>query len=187
MDLKTIELLAAILFILIAVVGGGFIIKELQFPSVPTWARIVSGFLGLIFLFLCFFEVPYPGSQRLIYSYKDSDISQHGLKLINLSAKCIHNPPKVNDSIEVEFALQNINKKSVSVLETFVVGRDPDGKTRDFGHQNQNKVIQPNDMIENKGIIVVDAPGWWKFGPSYEIGKDIYPGEWQRFIVHVAP
>jgi len=49
---KTIELLAGILFLLIAIVGGGFVIKEIQIPRVPKWPRIISGFLGLIFCIL---------------------------------------------------------------------------------------------------------------------------------------
>ena len=205
MDQKTIELLAAIFFILIGVVGGGFVIKEIQIPSVPPWARIVSGFLGLIFLCIYFVDdhkiaglkgkeiivddrkIEDLKGKRIIYSYEDSNISPHGFKLINVSAKCIHNPPQINDSIEVGFTLQNINKKSMRVLETFIVGRDPDGNNRDFGYSHENKIIQPNEIIKTEGNIIVDAPGVWKFGPSYELDKDIYPGEWQRFAVRVAP
>lgn len=192
METKTIELLAAILFILIAVVGGGFVIKEVQIPRVPKWARIISGFLGLIFFVLFIIDIvgPPPDGDRhdreqIIYSYKNSDISKHGFKLINIFAKCIHNPPQVGDSIKVEFALQNTNKNPITVLGTFVVGRDPDGSNRDFGSSNENRVIQPNEIIKTEGIIIVDVSGMWKFGPSYDLGNDIYPGEWQRFPVRV--
>ena len=46
---NTVELLAALLFLLIALVGGGFTIKELSMPSVPGWARIVAALLGVFF------------------------------------------------------------------------------------------------------------------------------------------
>jgi hypothetical protein len=49
MDPITILLLAGVVFLLIAVVGGGFEIKEIKIPVVPKWARIVSGLLGAIF------------------------------------------------------------------------------------------------------------------------------------------
>ena len=45
----SILLLAGIFFLLIAVVGGGFEIKEIKIPVVPRWARILSGLLGVIF------------------------------------------------------------------------------------------------------------------------------------------
>ena len=47
MSSDTIGLLAASVFLLIAVVGGGFTIKELSVPTVPTWARVVAGVLGV--------------------------------------------------------------------------------------------------------------------------------------------
>jgi hypothetical protein len=38
------------LFLLIAVVGGGFTAKELTIPTVPKWARMASGILGGLLL-----------------------------------------------------------------------------------------------------------------------------------------
>lgn len=49
MTSDTVGLLAAVVFLLIAVVGGGFTVKELSVPVVPTWARIVAGLLGVLF------------------------------------------------------------------------------------------------------------------------------------------
>ncbi|MDL2124813.1 MAG: hypothetical protein LWX51_17460 [Deltaproteobacteria bacterium] len=123
--------------------------------------------------------------EQIIFSYKDSDVSKHGFKLINVLAKCVHNPPQVNDTIEVEFTLQNVSKNPIKVLETFIIGRDPDGNNRDFGHSNEDKTIQPNETIKTERSITVDLPGEWKFGPSYHLGNDIYPGEWHRFPVRV--
>lgn len=45
----TVSMLAAAVFLLIAVVGGGFTVKELSVPAVPTWGRIVAGLLGVLF------------------------------------------------------------------------------------------------------------------------------------------
>lgn len=43
------------------------------------------------------------------------------------------------------------------------LGRDPDGNNRDFGYSNENKIIQPNEIIKTEGNIIVDAPGVWSF------------------------
>ena len=192
MDPNTIALLAGILFILIAIVGGGFVIKEIKIPKVPRWARIISGFLGLIFCFPFVIQVVNQiipsdnNTDRTIYSYKDSNISIHGFKLLNVLAKSVHKSPQVNDHITVEFTLQNVSKNPIKVLETFIIGRGPDGNNRDFGHTNENKTIQPNEKILTKDSIIVDVPGVWKFGPSYDLGNETYPGEWQRFQVRVV-
>lgn len=192
MDPNTIALLAGILFILIAIVGGGFVIKEIKIPKVPRWARIISGFLGLIFCFPFVIQVVNQiipsdnNTDRTIYSYEDSNISEHGFKLIKVLAKCDHKPPQVNDRISVEFTLQNVSENPIKVLATFVVGRDPDGNNRDFGCSNENKTIQPNKIIKTEGSIIVNLSGEWKFGPSYDLGNDIYPEEWHRFPVSVV-
>jgi len=47
---ETIGLVAGVLFLLIAVVGGGFTVKELQIPRVPMPARVTSGVLGIAFI-----------------------------------------------------------------------------------------------------------------------------------------
>jgi hypothetical protein len=43
-----------ILFALVAVVGGGFTVKEIVIPKVPNWARVVSGAVGAFLLALPF-------------------------------------------------------------------------------------------------------------------------------------
>ena len=44
------------LFLLIAIVGGGFTAKELTVPKVPTWARAVSGIVGVFLLAGAYFS-----------------------------------------------------------------------------------------------------------------------------------
>jgi PASTA domain len=38
------------LFLLIAIVGGGFTAKEITIPAVPKWARVIAGILGIFVL-----------------------------------------------------------------------------------------------------------------------------------------
>jgi hypothetical protein len=51
-DVVTVGLIAGALFLLISIAGGGFTIRELQVPVVPTWARLASAFVGVLFVFL---------------------------------------------------------------------------------------------------------------------------------------
>jgi|LGOV01.1.fsa_nt_gb hypothetical protein len=187
---ETILLLAGIIFILIAIVGGGFEIGGIKIPTVAKWARIVSGFLGVVFcgLFIIITINSNNDSdgEKIIYQDRVPDVSIHGFKLIEVVAKCVHNPPRINDRITVEFRLQNVSNNPIKVLETFVVGRDPDGNNKDFAHSNEEKIIQPSERIETKDSIIVNVPGEWRFGPSYHLENDIYPGEWRRFSVSVV-
>lgn len=125
-------------------------------------------------------------TDKTLYSYNDPNISIHGFKLLNVLATSVHKPPQFNDHITVEFTLQNVSKNPMKVMETFILGRGPDGNNRDFGHSNENKTIQPNEKILTKGSTIVDVPGVWELGPSYDLGDETYPGEWQSFQVRVV-
>ena len=47
MSPEAVALLGGLLFLLIAIVGGGFTAKEISLPGVPGWARVASLALGL--------------------------------------------------------------------------------------------------------------------------------------------
>lgn len=44
---EVVALAGGILFVLVAIVGGGFTIRELVMPKVPHWARVAAGVFGL--------------------------------------------------------------------------------------------------------------------------------------------
>jgi hypothetical protein len=48
-NVETVALLGGLLFLLIAVVGGGFTVRDVTIPQVPKWARISSAALGVVF------------------------------------------------------------------------------------------------------------------------------------------
>lgn len=198
MDPKTIELLAGIIFLLIAVVGGGFVIKEIQIPRVPKWTRIISGFLGLIFCILYFKPSPPPPppppspNGEIIHIDKEPDVTIHNVKLIEVLAKSPHKPPRINDRVIIEFTLQNVSNNPIKILETFVAARNPSQENQDFGYSNENKTIQPKEIIKTKAYKIVDVPGTWQFGPCYALDmlvvseeENLCPSEWRRFPVQV--
>lgn len=45
---QTVALLGGVLFLLLAIVGGGFSIKEITMPRVPTWARVACLLVGMV-------------------------------------------------------------------------------------------------------------------------------------------
>ncbi|MCA1602850.1 MAG: hypothetical protein LC776_14870 [Acidobacteria bacterium] len=50
MAAETIALIAGAAFILIAIIGGGFTVKELTIPAVPWRGRLTSGIVGVLFI-----------------------------------------------------------------------------------------------------------------------------------------
>src|SRR6266581_8606178 len=49
MSPQTLGLLGSVLFLLIAVVGGGFTAREVTIPKVPSWARVAAAIVGVLF------------------------------------------------------------------------------------------------------------------------------------------
>ncbi len=208
-DATTILILGGLLFILIAIIGGGFSIKEITIPKIPKWMRVLSFLVGLGLIYISFFS-PIPPSQppqptqspqptqppqptnNIIYSDYEVDTTVHNIRLLQLIATNVNNPPQVNDRITIEFTLQNVGENPIKFLNTFVVARNPFGENKDFGSSNQGKTIQPHEKINTKASIIVDNKGIWEFGPCYSLDipeirdeNNLCPSGWRRFQVVV--
>lgn len=203
MDIEQIALLAGILFILIAVVGGGFTLRELKIPRVPGWGRTVSLIVGLLFVAPFFYtriiqSPPSPdasdaqGTLATVYADDEPDLSRHDLKLTKLIARAPHDPPRVNDRLSIEFALRNVAEQPIAFSETFVAARSPTEENRDFGYSHQGLKLEPNQAISIKANIIVNAAGSWVFWPCYIIsnGSDdeesYCPARWRSFPLRVV-
>lgn len=200
MDVEQLALLAGILFILIAVVGGGFTIKEVMIPKVPGWARISALVVGILFVFPFFWVrfVAAPsgppegeGAQlAMIYSDNQPDRGVHGIQLNKLEVWAEHRQPRVNDRISVSFTLQNVGPNSVSFQETFIAARNPGGENRDFGYGHERLTVEPNGTVLVKANMIVDAPGIWQVWPCYILSggqeEDYCPTRWRAFPVRVV-
>lgn len=138
-----------------------------------------------------------PIENQIIYIDKEPDITIHNIKLIEVSAKSIHNPPQVNDMITIEFKIQNVSNRPITLnqdIGSFVAARNPSHENEDFGYSNQSKTIQPQDNIKTKAYKIVDMPGIWQFGPCYALNMlvvsgeegNFCPSEWRRFPVQVV-
>lgn len=191
-----IYLLSGLSFLFIAIVGGGFSLKEITIPKVPKRMRVISFFvgLGLIYMSLGIF-IPPNGPilpNGIIYSDNQVDTSIHNIEFSGLVAKSV-NPPKINDRITIEFELKNTGDNPIKFNETFIAARNPIlEKNKDFGHSNQGKTLQPQKTITIKKSIVVDQKGTWEFWPCYALDipeirdeNNLCPHEWHSFEVVV--
>lgn len=133
--------------------------------------------------------VPPPEGLITIYEDKQPDINMHNIKFIELTARSIHNPPKVNDRIFVEFTIQNVSSRPINILGTYVTAYDPLKEEKSFAYGNKNTILKPQEIIKTSGSLIVDIPGIWEMGPHYALGKEWngeqYPGHWKRFQILV--
>jgi hypothetical protein len=202
---ETVSLIAAIMFLLIAVVGGGFTAKELAIPRVPNWARAVSAVLGIVFIipFMLNLDKPQPGPQQgqvatgpqksevTLYSYNQADISPEHLRLSGIRATSLHDPPKVGERITISFTLDNVAQKPFKLAYTFIAARDSINGKHDFGISNNDTEVAPGSRLTVSGSIIPDSDGRWTFWPCYAFKrnqKDMYcPSEWHLFPLSVQP
>ncbi len=204
---ETIALSGGLLFLLIAIVGGGFTIREIIMPRVPSWARVASLVVGVVLIVPFFVAVispdqsgstagpPQPGTsgpsgETLIYSDTKSDVSNDEIEVSGLRATGQQTRPAVGDRIKVEFSLKNVGSETVTFEETFIGARDPAGNNEDFGHSNAGKALPPGDAVEISSSLIVDSAGTWQFWPCYvlQIGNQsaFCPDEWRAFQVQAG-
>src|SRR5262245_54680078 len=114
MDSKTIALSGGLLFLLLAIVGGGFSIREISMPKVPRWGRVVCLVVGVALVAPWFTEVvsrhdssPVAGTppreildgETIIHQDRDRYVSPDGVEVSGLVASVKQNPPAVGDRI----------------------------------------------------------------------------------------
>jgi hypothetical protein len=208
MNAETVALLGGLLFLLLALVGGGFTIKEISMPSVPALGRaacLVVG-VGLILLSVLRFgpndtttaDPPQTGpppaqtgppaaSAESTVLYED--LSPHGsranIQVSGLRATGERNPAAEGDQILIEFSLTNVGSGPVTLEETFIGARNPNGDNVDFASANEGEVLAPGAAITVRRSTEVNASGTWIFWPCYTVGGNDCPDQWQAFEIVV--
>jgi hypothetical protein len=206
---NTITLLAGVLFLLIAVVGGGFTIERMQIPPVPRWSRIAAGVLGVAFLagFLVSSlhsaqqepgraaadvaptqttSSPTPGGTQTVelFRFAGPERSPDGLELVEFIATSSHSEPGVGDVITIRFTLRNSSPHPIRV-SPFVAARSPSDANKDTG-QSAPRALTPGENIPTSASLVADQKGSWSFWPCYDLGSRECPDEWQLHRVTVG-
>lgn len=205
---QSIALIAGLLFLLIAVVGGGFRIERLEIPKVPTWGRISSFLLGLVLLafstYVGFGAPPFAdtdqpqettsslqppaepsGKENILRSDSEPDTTIDGLQLSNLMVTSDNDPLVLNDRVTVRFFLKNVSDDAITLGSTFVAARDPSGSNADFPEANFDTVLAPKEQLKVEGSRVFDMRGKWQIWPCYTIGESSCPDEWRSFEISV--
>jgi hypothetical protein len=201
---ETIALVGGLLFLLIAIVGGGFSAKEVVIPRVPAWGRMASLLLGAA-LVLPYFLMPgdddgprtnvasaaAPAVARVgeseIYSDAEGSTSPDGIEVSGLIATGVNRDPAAGDRVRIRFSLRNAGSEPADLTEAFVAARNPDGDNRDFASAAPDEKLAPGATLAISGSIAVDAPGVWQFFPCYSLGAEdgSCPDEWRAFEVAV--
>jgi hypothetical protein len=206
MSSEAVALMGGLLFLLIAVVGGGFSAKEVAIPGVPGWARVASLAVGVALVVPYFTEAlrsdvaslpeartsaatghAAPASGGTLHDARDrTDVSRDGLEVSGLLATSDGAGPAVGDSVQVEFTLRNAGAEAISLSDAFVGVRVPGGGNGDFANADEPLVLPPGDAITVEGSRVFDADGLWTLFPCYQLATGSYcPDEWRAFQVLV--
>lgn len=206
MSPEAVALLGGLLFLLIAIVGGGFTAKEISLPGVPGWARVASLALGLALLLPYFvqnlrsdetrspgavsaaaFDLPSPSPDGVLEDARDRrDVSPDGIEVSGLMATSAGSRPGVGDSVDVEFTLRNVGQEAIALDDAFVGVRTPDDENGDFANSDRRAVLKPHQAVTVSGSRVFDAAGTWTIFPCYELSTGEYcPSEWRAFQVLV--
>lgn len=206
-------LIAGLACVIGAIVGGGLKAFGIELPLVNSRIRqAVLGLLGVALITAGIMpdvrlfrwgeiaprDTPEPPGTALVsregeitvYEDRTPETNFHNMRFLGLTARSVHNPPKVNDRVWVEFTLQNVGNETVRLLGIYVTAYDPSGRQRDFAFSHKNKNLMPQERINTSGSLIVDVPGIWQVGPHYALGVNWddaqYPGHWKRFQLLVT-
>jgi len=208
MSVEVVALGGGILFMLVAIVGGGFVIREIAMPRVPHWARAASGIVGLLLLLpfalaLLRGEGAAAGDatppsnsgperqspERVGAGIEiDSEPATSGddVRLMGLTVSVRNNPPRVGDTIVVSYSLTNVGKADIQMGFTFVGARNQADERRDSEEVNQDRMLRPGETVLAEGRVLLDNAGPWTLWPCYTLPGDRYcPDRWKAFRVTV--
>jgi hypothetical protein len=195
MQPETVALLGGLLFLLIAIVGGGFTIKEIIMPGVPRWARVASLLVGVALVvpyFLSALEeradragvgstatptgaaarpsvTSSPASKPTVFEDRAPHISRDGLEVSGLVATSERADVSVGDRITIQFSLRNAASKTATLDYAFIAARNPLDDKVDFGETEEGTVLAPGATVDISSSIIVDVAGSWHFWPCYDL------------------
>jgi hypothetical protein len=206
MSAEVVALGGGILFVLVAIVGGGFTIRELMMPRVPNWARVASAVFGLLLLSPFVLTVVNGQTEKGARSSSgtgftpprergaggieidtEPDTTGDNIRITGLAATVRNDPPRVGDTVTVDYTLTNVGGQGIQLDSTFVGARDPADENMDSEDENENRVLGPGETIDAGGRIFLNSAGTWLIFPCYVLPGDRYcPDEWKAFNVIVV-
>lgn len=190
-------LYAGILFLLIAVIGGGFSVKEVKIPRVAVWARIVSAGLGCFFIGFYFWAPNLHDGHEGAHVLREQSVGEtsiHGLQVRNLKVIGPTKTPKVGDTITVEFTLVSVRDREspVRLVATYVSSEDPFGNNKDFGWSRIDADLAKDFVVKARHDLTFEEAGVWTLWPCYALDlpggtdEDDYCRHWNAFGIRVV-
>ncbi|HEU5473353.1 MAG TPA: hypothetical protein VFV67_22140 [Actinophytocola sp.] len=204
MSVEVVALGGGIFFLLVAIVGGGFAIREISMPRVPSWARAASGAFGVLLL------VPFmlgvlrgelvedagspaqagvdhrsasPGASGIEVD-TEPETTGDQVRLTGLAVSVRNDPPRVGDTITVGYSLTNVGQQRIQFEYTFVGARDPGNGHADAEDGNEGRALEPGETISVQGKVFIDKAGTWTLWPCYVLAGDQFcPDRWKAFSV----
>ena len=204
------------LFLLIAIVGGGFTIERAQIPQVPTWARIVSSVIGVAFIgFFGYSTLNEDGVGATLVGSRADGVDERPTAVEQppavgapLSADGTHqdggphlapagieltdlvatwdDPLRINDTVAIRYGLTNASDGPIELEFTFIGVRDPADTNRDK-EVDPPSTLQPGDRIDVQTTLLLDQEGVWNIWPCFGVsGGGECPDEWRSFQVAVT-
>ena len=201
MSTEVVALAGGILFLLVAIVGGGFVIREISIPRVPNWARVAAAVFGMLLLLpflLTLFRGGVGGTGSppgAVFSGSppqrngggieldtEPATTSDGIQISDLSAVVRNAPPRVGDTVTVRYSLTNVGSAPVRLEYTFVGARDPADEHKDAEDENEGRTLAPGETADAGGRILLDSAGTWVMWPCYALTGDRYcPDQWKAF------
>jgi hypothetical protein len=204
MSVEVVALGGGIFFLAMAIVGGGFAIREISMPRVPNWARVASGVFGIVLLlpFLLAMmrggvnedpdtriaagvrhQPARPGASGIEID-TEPETTGDQVRLTGLSASVRNDPPRVGDTITVGYSLTNVGQDRIQLEYTFVGARDPGNSHADAEDDNEDRTVQPGETIQVQGKVFLGNAGTWTLWPCYVLQGDRFcPDKWKAFSV----
>jgi hypothetical protein len=201
MSTEVVSLAGGMLFLLVAIVGGGFAIREISMPRVPHWARVACAVFGILLLMpfaLSLLREGTTGSassppSTVFTPYEETQEGGEGIEVdtepatsadqiqvSDLSASARNDPPRGGDTLTVRYSLTNLGQAPVRLEYTFVGARDEADSNKDAEGENEGHTLAVGETVPAGGRIFLDSPGSWTAWPCYVLSGDRYcPHRWQ--------
>ena len=206
MSVEVVALGGGIFFLVVAIIGGGFAIREISLPRVPSWARVASGVSGILLLLPFMLALlrggmvndtgsgsrtdagsdhqpPRQATSGIELDTEPETTGDH-VKLTELAASVRNDPPRVGDTVTVTYSLTNVGQGRLEFENTFVGARDPGNKHADAEDGNESRTVAPGETIRAQGKVFLNNPGTWTLWPCYVLtGDQFCPDKWKAFSV----
>lgn len=176
MNSDVVALLGGLLFLLLALVGGGFTIKEISMPTIPSTARAACLVVGVALVVLSFVpslrdgyapaaddgpttgnvgttassgDSSQPGSGEFVVRDRPEPVlaQEDGIEVLDLVATGPQKPLLVGDVLTVRYTLRNAGSSPFTFAEVFTGTIPPEGVDED----------PPDAGHDNQGRVL--APG----------------------------